>query len=159
MVTVGSGTAQERTAAALYPTSAIKLSNNERRILFQRLAGAAAEKRETAAEIALDINKALCATQVPALIRIQRQAYNKKRNLSGLTGPAATSNMLLPLHCKLLLHAARMWESDIIDVTGNQRWRRLSVHDMNLEKYGRQPNAMDKMQDEIKAGPDNIKMA
>lgn len=101
------GIAQERTMTAMYPTPAIKLSDNEQRILFLRAPGAASEKQGVVADITLEINKALCTTRVPAHIIIQRLAYNGKGNLRGMTGLAATSNMRLPLHRKLLLPAAR----------------------------------------------------
>lgn len=105
-VTVRWGTAQERTAAAMYPILAIKPSDNERRILFPRAVGAAPENHIVAADIALEINKSICTTRVPAHIRIQRLVYNKKGNPSGLTKPVAMSNMMLSLHRELLLRVA-----------------------------------------------------
>lgn len=60
--------------------------------------------------------------------------------MSELTGPAATNNMLLPLHLEQLLCASRKWDSDIIDVTGNRKCDRLRVYDVDLDRYGRQPN-------------------
>lgn len=78
MLTVRRRSAQERTACTMYPTPAAKLSNSERRIMFALAAGAVTEKREAAADIALEINKTLCATRVPEHIRIHRLAYNEK---------------------------------------------------------------------------------
>lgn len=119
IVTVGKGTAQKRTVATMCLTLAVKSFDSEQRILFPRAVGTAPEMRGAAVDIALEINKALWANRVPAHIRIQRLAYNEKGNLSGLTGQAATSNMLLPLHRKILLCIARKWDSDMIDVTGH----------------------------------------
>lgn len=82
--------------------------------------GAAPEKHRSVGDIALEINKTLCVKRVWAHIRIQRLAYNEKGNLRGLTGPAVRRNMLLPLHRKLLLRAARKLFSKIIDVTETQ---------------------------------------
>lgn len=82
--------------------------------------GSKTKKPELAVEISLEINKTLCATWLPAHIRIQRLAYNEKGNMKELTEPAAMSNMLLPLHRLLLLPAVRQCDSDIIDVTGDQ---------------------------------------
>lgn len=102
-VTVGKGTAQEKTVAAECPTPGIKPFDNRRRILFPQAARAAPENGGAAFNIALEINKALYVTRVSFQIRLQRLAYNKEENLSGLTGSAVTSNMLLQLHRKLLL--------------------------------------------------------
>lgn len=77
--------------------------DNKRRIVFPRKVAAAQEKCRTAADIALEVNKALCAIWIPVHIRIQRLTYNEMSNLSGLMETAATNGMLLPLHQELLL--------------------------------------------------------
>lgn len=122
MVTVEKRTKEGKTAAAMYQTLAINSSDNKSQILFPHAVGAASEKRGAAADIAFEINKALCLNRIPSHVRIQRLMYNEKGNLSGLAGLVATSNMLLLLHCEALQRAARKWGSDIIDVTGDQIW-------------------------------------
>lgn len=141
-VSVGHREAQGGSAAALYPTPAVKPSDSERQILISRAAGAAAEKWAAPADIALEVNKAVAAGRVPAHIRIQWLAYNEKGNLSGLMGAAATSSMVLPQQEELLLRATRKYHPEIIDVIRVHRWHRLRVHRVDLDRYGRQLNGM-----------------
>lgn len=106
-VTVGRESARERIMTATYPTPAAKPSNSECQILFHRVVGATAEKSDAAADIALEISKALCVTRVLVHIRIQRLTYNENGNLSEQMGVAGTRNILVMLHHELLLEAAK----------------------------------------------------
>lgn len=107
MISVGRGSVQERKMTTIYLTAATKLSETERHILFPEAGGAGAEKHGAAADIPLEVNKALGITRVLLHFKIQRLAYNKTGNLSRLIGTGATCNMLLPLHRELLLREAR----------------------------------------------------
>lgn len=90
------GVAQKRMRAAEYTTPAMNFTDNKRRILFPRMAGAASEKHGAPADKALEVNKALVTSKVLAVLRISRLSYNEKGNLSVLMGGAATSRMILP---------------------------------------------------------------
>lgn len=90
----------------MYPTLAGKHSDTERQILYPRIVGAATEKLGAAADKALERNKALCATRVPAHIMTQRLANNEMRNPSKLMRAVTISSMVLVQHQELLLQAA-----------------------------------------------------
>lgn len=107
------------------PYLAIKITDCEKRNLFHRMARAAPEKHEAAVDIPVWVSKALTANRIPAHIRIQRLSYNEKENISGLIGLAATRSMILPKYRKLLHRAARKYDSEIVDPTGDQRRHRV----------------------------------
>lgn len=117
----GSGRAVERTNTATYPTPANMSTDNEQRILFSKKPRAAAEKRETPAEKALEVNKDLCTIRVPVNISIRTLSYNEKSKLSRLMVTATTSDILILLHLELVLQVSRKYNPRVMDVIGDQR--------------------------------------
>lgn len=71
-VTIGEGSVQERTAAAMHPILVITPLDSEQRILFPLEAGVISEKCGVVVDIVLDVNKALCATRIRKHIGLQR---------------------------------------------------------------------------------------
>lgn len=67
--------------------------------------------------------------------------------------------MTLPQHREPFLLASRKYDFEFIEVTEDQRWNRLRVHIVDFNRYGLKPNGREKMQNEIEAEPDNIKLA
>lgn len=61
------------------------------------------EERGGAAEIVQEVNTTLYTIRLLVYITIKRLFYNEKGNLSGLMEMKATSKIILPHHCKLLL--------------------------------------------------------
>lgn len=74
-------------------------------------------------------------------------------------GIAVTRNMHLPHHRELILRAARRYDIEIIDVKDDQRYHHLSVHNVELARYGRQLTGMERMKADIEAGLDDITLA
>lgn len=133
--------------------------HSNRPALFPRVSGAKSERHGASADIELEVNKALCVIKVPANITIQRLSSKEKRNLNGLIEIPETSNMILPQHWEFILSAVRIYNSEIIDVIGDERRYRLKVNSLNLERYDQQPSEKKKMQTVIEAEPDDIILA
>lgn len=66
--------------------------------------------------------------------------------------------MLLSQHQELILNAARQIHQDITDATGHQKWHRIRVHGVDIDRY-RHKGGKELLQDEIFYGGDSIKLA
>lgn len=67
--------------------------------------------------------------------------------------------MLLPAIWKVILSVARRINSNIIDVIGDQKWHRVRVHGVDLERYGRESGGIELIKWKSEAEAESVKIA
>lgn len=121
-------------------------TETDRRIIFSESATMSALRRREAGDIVYAVNVALASRKVLTHARIHRLSYNEKGNQSGLMGKPGTTSMILPILRETVMKMARNADIAIIDVTGDQKWDRIRVHSVYLERYGREPGGIELLQ-------------
>lgn len=59
---------------------------------------------------------------------------------------------------EVIISAVRRIDPNIIDATGNQKWHRVRVHGVDLDRYGRDPGGMELIQREMEAGANSVRL-
>lgn len=66
--------------------------------------------------------------------------------------------MLLPTMREVILSTARKVHSNIIKATGDQKWHRVRVHSVDLERYGRESGRIELIQREMETESDGVQL-
>jgi len=89
--------------------------------------------------------------EAPAHVRIMNARRNAKGTITAIMHQTATANMAL-LYRAIIIKAARSVDKGIIDVEGNESWKRLKIHTVPLVRYmGKGTDGLQKMKEEIQA--------
>lgn len=103
----------------------------QRRILFLRSNSAPASDPR---EVMFEVNKALAHAKADVTVRLTNLRYSKKGHLSGLMNESACADDLLG-YGPLVLTAAQEVDPTITDVEKTERWRKMRVHGVTLDRY------------------------
>lgn len=117
------------------PTSAKKVLKkhpaDQRRVLLLRQSPT---QQSDPRDIMLAINKALAQEEADPTIRMVGLRYTKRGNLSGLTVEQARADDLLE-YAATMLAAARALDPAVTEVEKTEKWRKLRVHGVSLDRY------------------------
>ena len=103
-----------------------------RRILFPRKE---AQPQKSEEDIMLALNEALQKAGEPASVRFSRVGYSQSGAISALLTEKADATELLKIRTNVLIRAAKMVDQAVIGAETLERWHRLKVHGMPLERY------------------------
>lgn len=103
----------------------------QRRILFVRDSPV---PKSDPRDVMFEVNKALAHAKADVTVRLTNLRYSKKGHLSGLINENACAVDLLGYR-QLALAAAHEVDPTIIDVEKTERWRKLRVHGVTLDRY------------------------
>lgn len=103
-----------------------------RRILFPRKVG---QPKKLEEDIMLALNEALQKAGEPASIRFSRVGYSQSDAISALLTDKADAAELLKTRINILIRAAKTVDQAVIGAETLERWHRLKVHGMSLERY------------------------
>lgn len=103
----------------------------QRRILFVRSNSA---PESDPRDVMFEVNKALAHAKADVTVRLTNLRYSKKGHLSGLVNENACADDLLG-YGPLVLAAAQGVDPTIIDVEKTERWRKMRVHGVMLDRY------------------------
>lgn len=108
-----------------------KHPTDQRRILFARQSPT---QQCDPRDIMLAINKALAREGADCTVRLVGLKYTKRGNLSGLTVEQACADDLLE-YAATVLAAARTLDPAVASVEKTEKWRKLRVHGVSLDRY------------------------
>lgn len=103
----------------------------QRRILFIRNDQA---PKPDPRDIMFEVNKALAHAKVDVAVRLTNLRYTMKGHLSGLMNENASADDLLR-YGAVVFTKAREVDPAIIDLEKTERWRKLRVHGVALDRY------------------------
>jgi hypothetical protein len=107
-------------------------------------------------EIASAVNRALFQQQAPAHVRIMNGRCNANATITAITQQTATAEMAL-LYRDIMFKAARSGDKGIIEVEGNEFWKRPKIHTVLLVRYmGKGTEGLQKMRGEIQAENEGV---
>lgn len=104
---------------------------DQRRVLFLRQDPA---QQSDPRDIMLAINKALAQEGANATVRLVGLRYTQRGHLSGLTVEHARAEDLLEYAARVTA-AARTLDPAIVEVEKTEKWRKLRVHGVSLDRY------------------------
>jgi hypothetical protein len=104
---------------------------DQRRVLFLRQSP---RQQCDPGDIMLAINKALAREEADCTARLVGLKYTKRGNLSGLTVEQAREDDLLE-YAAMVLAAARTLDPAVTLVEKTEKWRKLRVHGVSLDRY------------------------
>jgi hypothetical protein len=104
---------------------------DQRRVLFLRQDPA---QQSDPRDIMLAINKALAQEGTSATVRLVGLRYTQRGHLSGLTVEHARAEDLLEYAARVTA-AARTLDPAIVEVEKTEKWRKLRVHGVSLDRY------------------------
>lgn len=113
-------------------SASVKAEQRGRRILFPRKNGS---QLKSEADLMLALNEALQKAGVETKVRFSRVRYAPSGSISALLTEKADAAMLLPQRSNLLIRAAKTVDDAVVGVEVLERWQRLKVHGMSLERY------------------------
>jgi len=123
---------------------------DERRIVFVRDSGSALPLVDQTVEITSATNIALHLARAPGHIRIERLQKSKKGTLTAAAAKGATAGMVIKFK-ETILKAIRKYDPAIVDLRTNEDWSRVKVHGIELGRYGKSPDGLRILRQEIEA--------
>jgi hypothetical protein len=126
--TVGGYKTKQKASQALK-----KHAKDQRRVLFIR---EASTNRSDPRDVMLEINKALAqaGANTNTAVRLIEMRYTRKGHLSGLVSENVRADDLLE-HTVAVTAAARRRDAAVRDVEKTEKWRKLRVHGVSLDRY------------------------
>jgi len=115
------------------PVSSGQNSMEKRRVTFKKDNGLPCSKLKDL-DISSEVNRALFEAKVPHFGRIQGVTKNTRGCLSTITTTGATSKMLIRYQ-EIVIKAATMVDSGIVDIETNELWERVKMHGVNFDRY------------------------
>lgn len=109
-----------------------RIEPEKRRVIFWREA-LSAQKSE--ADLMLALNESLQKASVPPHTRFSRVGYLQSGAISALLTEKSSADQLITTHANILIRAAKSVGARIIRVEALERWQRLKVYGMPLERY------------------------
>ncbi|KAI7695416.1 hypothetical protein KC353_g17883 [Hortaea werneckii] len=108
-----------------------KHPRDQRRVLFVRNSQSRfCDPRD----IMFDINKALAHARAHVTVRLIKLKYTERGNLSGVLGEHACAEELLD-YAPVVVPIVQKLDPAVIDVEKTERWRKLRVHGVALDRY------------------------
>lgn len=104
---------------------------DQRRVLFLRQGPA---QQRDPRDIMLAINKALAKEGANATVRLVGLRYTRRGHLSGLTVEHGRADDLLE-YAATVTAAARDLDPAVVEVEKTEKWRKLRVHGVSLDRY------------------------
>jgi hypothetical protein len=124
-----------------------------RRLLFPRETGAPQKAEE---DIFLGINEMLKRAGAPSHVRVERVSYSASGSISVLLKERAHTSLLLPAYKDGLIKAVRAVDPAVTGVEAIEKWHRVKIHGLSIERYGNGEDGMLLFQREIEASTDLI---
>lgn len=104
---------------------------DQRRVLFIR--NSRSHHCDTK-DIMFDVNKALAHARADVAVRLIKLKYTEKENLSGVLRENACAEDLLE-YAPAVMTAVQELDPAVIDVEKTEKWRKLRVHGVALDRY------------------------
>jgi hypothetical protein len=123
---------------------------DQRRIVFVRDGDTALPLADQTVEITSATNIALHLAGAPGHIRIERVQKSIKGTITAAAARGATAGMVIKFK-ETILKAIRKHDAGIIDLQTNEDWSRVKVHGIELSRYGKSPDGLQMLRQEIEA--------
>jgi hypothetical protein len=104
---------------------------DQRRILFVRNSQS---HQCDPRDIMFDVNKALAHARADVMVRLVKMKYTEKGNLSCVLSEHACAEDLLE-YAPAVMPAAQKADHAVVDVEKTEKWRKLRVHGVALDRY------------------------
>jgi hypothetical protein len=123
---------------------------DERRIIFVRDSDMALPLVDPTVEITSATNIALHLAGAPGHIRIERVQKSLKGTFTAAAAAGATASMVIKFK-EVILKAIRKHDTGIVDLQTNEDWSRVKIHGIELSRYGKSPDGLRTLRQEIEA--------
>lgn len=109
-----------------------KVEPEKRRVIFRR---EASSPQKLEADLMLALNESLQKTGITTYTRFSMVGYSQWGAISALLTEKFNAEQLISPHANMLIRVAKAVDAGIIGVEALERWQRLKVHEMSLERY------------------------
>jgi hypothetical protein len=123
---------------------------DQRRIVFVRDGDTALPLADQTVEITSATNIALHLAGAPGHVRIERVQKSVKGTFTAAAARGATAGMVIKFK-ETILKAIRKHDPGIVDLQTNEDWSRVKVHGIELGRYGKSPDGLQMLRQEIEA--------